>query len=701
MNDRAITKEELIAEDLTAALQAKRIWSSIIFNIKDFGAKGTGDDRRAIQDAIDKAHENGGGTVYIPSGTFSLGSQSTEIPGYLLILRPGVSIDGPGTLRVGNGVAPYMGIFEQSKAHGDLNDVFYVNFTIDENAVGNPLTVDPIHANPPIDFRRVFHIYSGDNMVFDNLTMKNGVNQNSIITNKATNITINACRFLNMGADTTTNHDHSTLYVVGDGAVITNNIFQAKGIGIRTAIEIHGQDKLIQGNIISRYRIGLIYDSDERNNVMAKTVNIDNNIMNDVYFGIELWSMDGEVNSLNVTNNNISINRNGYFPVNGLEGGILLYTPSKFSVRNLDIKNNKITYTRDTVSRNTISYASGIRLVLDNLPVDMENVSVTNNTIVGALGSGISWYCKGRNINVKIKDNEIINPGSTLYGTLSDDFKSGLIIYNNDQFINCLVENNRFIDTQAAPTMKFGIRFNGRTADQAESNLRIVNNQVLFNKGAAVPFKQYYSFVTNYPIFHAEIPSWDIRTVFNAPYRSSIYDPVSGREYIQTKPGVGNIWRSNSYAMEAPATGYWNQGDSVTNTFTVYGGNERWVCTVGGRAHLHSNGNTTLGSPVLTNVTNVQTWEVGDRIRSTHIPDGSTIAAVDVTQKTVTISNPATGNSIGYFLYDAAFYPVGIVNGNQLLPQSDSAAGDLSSMRADFNELLKRLRAAGLMSYGG
>lgn len=41
-------------------------------NIRDFGAKGDGKtvDTKAINDAIDAAAKQGGGTVYFPAGTF-------------------------------------------------------------------------------------------------------------------------------------------------------------------------------------------------------------------------------------------------------------------------------------------------------------------------------------------------------------------------------------------------------------------------------------------------------------------------------------------------------------------------------------------------------------------------------------------------------------------------------------------------------
>ena len=61
------------------------------FSVKDFGAKGDGiaDDTIAIQKAIDKTFESGGGTVFFPKGLYLITKS--------LYLRKNVSIKGDGT----------------------------------------------------------------------------------------------------------------------------------------------------------------------------------------------------------------------------------------------------------------------------------------------------------------------------------------------------------------------------------------------------------------------------------------------------------------------------------------------------------------------------------------------------------------------------------------------------------------------------
>ena len=56
-------------------------WPSTVFNVRDFGAKGTGgsDDTLAVQAALDKARESGGGVVYFPRGRYQL-TTGIEVP---------------------------------------------------------------------------------------------------------------------------------------------------------------------------------------------------------------------------------------------------------------------------------------------------------------------------------------------------------------------------------------------------------------------------------------------------------------------------------------------------------------------------------------------------------------------------------------------------------------------------------------------
>lgn len=68
--------------------KTKELLDQLVVNVKDFGAKGDGvtDDTESIQDALNHAHDLGGGTVYIPTGEYI-----TSLP---LYFKQGVNIKG-------------------------------------------------------------------------------------------------------------------------------------------------------------------------------------------------------------------------------------------------------------------------------------------------------------------------------------------------------------------------------------------------------------------------------------------------------------------------------------------------------------------------------------------------------------------------------------------------------------------------------
>lgn len=81
-----------------------------VANVKDFGAKGDGvaNDTTAITDALDYLKQEGGGTLFFPAGTYSVGIDPTPYKTFDLTKYPSVEIRGVGyasQIKVADGVA--------------------------------------------------------------------------------------------------------------------------------------------------------------------------------------------------------------------------------------------------------------------------------------------------------------------------------------------------------------------------------------------------------------------------------------------------------------------------------------------------------------------------------------------------------------------------------------------------------------------
>lgn len=116
--------------------------ADLIFNVRDYGARGDGStlDTAAIQKALDAAYAAGGGTVYIPPGTYIVHSMSGIASDGALQIRSGVTLMGDGmgasSLRVMDG--------ENHKITGIVRTP---SGEVTKNVVIRDLTIDGNHQN--------------------------------------------------------------------------------------------------------------------------------------------------------------------------------------------------------------------------------------------------------------------------------------------------------------------------------------------------------------------------------------------------------------------------------------------------------------------------------------------------------------------------------------------------------------------------
>jgi len=256
-----------------------------------FGAVGDGvhDDRPAIQAAIDFASP--GCTVWIPAGTYLLDSRAgSRAPdgnprAAVLMLPSDVSILGEGdqsVLKLGDGMNDCLDpvptdtsacggyhIFHHeegnSRPERTINNITLSSFRIDGNAAGNPVPPNPLEIPNYQTRGAAVMIRFGDNIIIDDMTFEN-INGRQVVhignngvTDQLTNFAIRNSRFFHHAQDPNIN-DHSSVYSVGDGGFIEDNVFTNSpldnGFVVATAIELHGNDTLVQRNQVKHYRVG-------------------------------------------------------------------------------------------------------------------------------------------------------------------------------------------------------------------------------------------------------------------------------------------------------------------------------------------------------------------------------------------------------------------------------------------------------------
>jgi hypothetical protein len=232
-----------------------------LFNVMDYGAKGDGRtiDTAAIQAALNAAHNVGGGTVYLPSGTYLIDPRIKALTVYSNIEVLGAGQNS--VVKVADLAGNYSALFGAS---GDINYLTLRDFRVDQNPSGNHFVdVDENSGNSQVILRvDVGRNVTVQGMAFD----EDGVNGIVLTGHNSDGAIINDCQFHFVRARSAgwfgqpLVYDHSSIYVDGADQVIRNNVLTAASDQqANTAIEVHGgPNVLVEYNQTSGFHTGTL-----------------------------------------------------------------------------------------------------------------------------------------------------------------------------------------------------------------------------------------------------------------------------------------------------------------------------------------------------------------------------------------------------------------------------------------------------------
>lgn len=454
-------------------------------NVKDvypewFGAKGdaVADDRPSIQAAVNFAGQlSKGGTVIFSEGRYYILGTMTAPKKNFVWLNGNVSLSGKGIVKVANQSGTYKSIFEYTTP---VSNISVTNLTIDSNSANNPRTGTPDYAT---DARIEVQMTTGKAVKIDSITIKNSLAVQSLMMNAVSNVTVTNSFFLQMGANTNLFFDTSAIYIVGDNSTVANNQFEATGSGANTAIEVHGTTKTVKGNVIKKYRTGILYATETNPNEENRDSLITNNQMLDTMFGLSLWAVNGNISTLTIENNYIRVHAagGGNYAPDEQASGIQFYNPSTYKWSNIVIRSNTIDFINPGNGYMTTNqHAAGIDLALYGSGTNVDGLLIANNFIRNAYANGISWSILGPQTGVIVERNTIVNPGSLYNG--NSGYSSGIALYGNRSFISCYVRNNSISDDRTPAKMYTGLLlYSPGTYDNAATQLYWQNNSIASN----------------------------------------------------------------------------------------------------------------------------------------------------------------------------------------------------------------------------
>ncbi|MFK7692168.1 glycosyl hydrolase family 28-related protein [Paenibacillus sp. HJGM_3] len=459
----------------------KRLLETPYLNVKWFGAKGDGvtDDMAAIQRTLDAASARGGGTAFLPNGTYIVSpSGSTRIS-----LRNNVNILGEGTstvIKVKDNAGDYGMVFGASSAT-PLRDVRISHLRVDQNPKNNLTCNIDLSRTDSYYWQFVIGLYNYENIVIDNCTFDPtcGINTITLNKNTAKNAIITNCRFNFVRAKGDPDYDNSAIYVNGRSHTVSNCLFYAEpSQKARGAIETHAGTSVISGNVSDGYYTGINLQASESSGAYCD-MTVTNNTISNANQGIQLWPrLQYGLKNVVISNNTIHLSNTVH--LRSLTTGISTASGSVDvgPYENITITGNTIVFEEEFTRRSSLNDgAFGISLFRN---CDCTNVVISDNLIRNAPVTGIrvgSGTKVGVSTNIKITGNMIVNAGH--YPASSELYRAGILLRSTVNGAD--ISGNYISDTYDQAKGLFSIRVND--FDGTFTNVSVKNNLITTKQG--------------------------------------------------------------------------------------------------------------------------------------------------------------------------------------------------------------------------
>jgi len=309
-----------------------------IINVRSYGVKGDGSsgDQAKISEAYEYLNSIGGGTLYLPNGTYLIEDvnyvDETPTAGvvglqeqYAFPIYSNITVLGQSRentiFKMADGIIykdlnrANLGCALFADAHKGLHvkNFRLERFKVDMNGINNPVVNLPTTGNGgaqqavfPVLY--YFDYYYSTNITVDNIWVHQNSGMNSIfIGHKSTQSVVKNCLFTDHSDyidGNTLIKDHSTIYIAGLNNLVHNNMFvmghdpvtineRTKTSYISTAIEAHGVNTIVTGNIVDGYGAPFLAASTEWYN--GDSILFANNKAYQAQIGFSYNSMNGQL----------------------------------------------------------------------------------------------------------------------------------------------------------------------------------------------------------------------------------------------------------------------------------------------------------------------------------------------------------------------------------------------------------------------